>query len=285
MILRRGSNGQEVSDLQKLLNNLGWALAIDGDFGSKTENAVKEFQSQKSLMIDGVVGAKTLSALGVVQTPTQNTNPKINPLVIDIYRGENVHSFQDAYKWGIRGVIHKATEGTGYKDATYAGRKNAARTAGLLWGAYHFFRPGNVSAQVDWFIKSAGVDDNMLLALDHEDGRCSSDMAKDFLSQLEAKTGIKPVLYSGNTIKEQLGNRVDPVLGRYRLWLAQYSTKWATQRTWNQPWLWQFTGDGLGQKPHEVDGITHQGGKGIDINHFFGDEAKLRAEWVNGPIA
>jgi hypothetical protein len=43
--------------------------------------------------------------------------------------------------------------------------------------------------------------------------------------------------------------------------------------------LWQFTGDGIGHKPHSVPGIIDTG---IDINHFDGDAAKLAAEW-SGP--
>lgn len=64
--LRRGSQGDEVADLQMILNSkFGYKLDIDGDFGSKTETAVKDFQSKQGLTADGVVGAKTWKALGV----------------------------------------------------------------------------------------------------------------------------------------------------------------------------------------------------------------------------
>lgn len=64
--LRRGSEGDEVADLQMLLNSkFGYKLDIDGDFGSKTESAVKDFQTKHGLTADGVVGAKTWKALGV----------------------------------------------------------------------------------------------------------------------------------------------------------------------------------------------------------------------------
>ena len=70
--LRRGNQGDEVADLQMLLNSkYGYDLDIDGIFGKATENAVKDFQKKHGLTADGFVGMKTWKALGV----TGNTNP------------------------------------------------------------------------------------------------------------------------------------------------------------------------------------------------------------------
>ena len=64
--LRRGSQGDDVADLQMIMNSkFGYKLDIDGDFGSKTEAAVKDFQRKQGLTADGVVGPKTWKALGV----------------------------------------------------------------------------------------------------------------------------------------------------------------------------------------------------------------------------
>ena len=41
---------------QALLNTYGWSLQEDGQFGPKTEQAVRGFQSNRSITIDGVVG-------------------------------------------------------------------------------------------------------------------------------------------------------------------------------------------------------------------------------------
>ena len=43
-LLKKGSSGADVKTLQELLNQLGAALTVDGDFGSKSESAVKAFQ-------------------------------------------------------------------------------------------------------------------------------------------------------------------------------------------------------------------------------------------------
>jgi putative chitinase len=61
--LHRGAKGEEVAGLQRMLRGLGFALAVDGDFGPATELAVTQFQQAQDLTTDGVVGAKTWAAL------------------------------------------------------------------------------------------------------------------------------------------------------------------------------------------------------------------------------
>lgn len=61
--------GAAVAELQELLNAHGFKLRVDGDFGYITEAAVKEFQRQRGLRIDGVVGRKTQAALKITVQP------------------------------------------------------------------------------------------------------------------------------------------------------------------------------------------------------------------------
>jgi len=58
-LLRRGDQLPAVGVLQKLLNRGGAALRPDGDFGQKTEAAVRDFQRQRLLVPDGVIGKDT----------------------------------------------------------------------------------------------------------------------------------------------------------------------------------------------------------------------------------
>ena len=62
-LLKKGSSGSDVNALQELLNQLGAALTVDGEFGSKTETAVKAFQKKASLKQDGKYGDQTHAAL------------------------------------------------------------------------------------------------------------------------------------------------------------------------------------------------------------------------------
>lgn len=61
-----GSRGDEVSSIQRSLSEKGYYSAgIDGIYGSATESAVKEFQKDNGLKIDGIAGTETTEALCV----------------------------------------------------------------------------------------------------------------------------------------------------------------------------------------------------------------------------
>lgn len=65
-VIRRGSKGPDVAILQTLLNDKhGTSLATDGDFGSGTDRAVRDFQRARGLAVDGVVGNNSWRALGL----------------------------------------------------------------------------------------------------------------------------------------------------------------------------------------------------------------------------
>lgn len=62
-VLRRGSRGTEVADLQATLRRLGFPLVIDGDFGAATELAVMRIQADHRLTVDGIVGPESWKVL------------------------------------------------------------------------------------------------------------------------------------------------------------------------------------------------------------------------------
>lgn len=63
---KMGSRSQEVRDIQTVLKSKGYYTGnVDGIFGTKTKNAVTAFQRDNGLTADGIVGEKTLKALGI----------------------------------------------------------------------------------------------------------------------------------------------------------------------------------------------------------------------------
>lgn len=65
-ILRKGSTGAEVKSLQKKLLQIGYYLGsygADGDYGDATVTAVRKFQKDNSLAVDGEAGPNTLAAV------------------------------------------------------------------------------------------------------------------------------------------------------------------------------------------------------------------------------
>ena len=69
MLLKQGSRGEQVKELQRALG-----IAADGIFGSQTEGAVKQFQLEQKLTVDGIVGPNTWDALGLNDVDTDQTN-------------------------------------------------------------------------------------------------------------------------------------------------------------------------------------------------------------------
>lgn len=70
-----GSQGSEVTELQKLLNqNGGYNLAVDGIYGKNTDAAVRDWQKKSGLAVDGIVGTNTWGSLTSAK-PSQNTSP------------------------------------------------------------------------------------------------------------------------------------------------------------------------------------------------------------------
>ncbi len=62
-LFRVGSSGQAIVELQRALNaalRRSASLETDGKFGPNTLNAVRAFQSEKSLKVDGIVGPQTV---------------------------------------------------------------------------------------------------------------------------------------------------------------------------------------------------------------------------------
>lgn len=64
-VLKKGSKGNPVKELQTLLNKAGTRppLKVDGIFGKNTDKAVRAFQKRAKLKTDGKAGKNTLAAV------------------------------------------------------------------------------------------------------------------------------------------------------------------------------------------------------------------------------
>lgn len=206
----------------------------------------------------------------------------MTPVVIDISHHNTVGDLKLTAAAGIKGIIHKASQGIDYADQTYAVRRKMAQDAGLFWGAYHFNTGADVSSQVDYFLDKARPDDNTLLALDFEDNRQSNmsiQQAVEFLYLFEQTLGRKAVIYSGNRLKESIGslNKADhDFIVSHRLWLCQYGARAKLPIGFAKWWLWQFTDGVVNNKGHVVPGVSGQ----VDQNAYAGTLAGLQAEWA-----
>lgn len=76
-LLGRGSTGSEVKELQSKLAQLGYGVGtVDGKFGSKTEAAIRSFQKDHGLRVDGLAGTQTIKELKSLTGQSTNASGK-----------------------------------------------------------------------------------------------------------------------------------------------------------------------------------------------------------------
>ncbi|MBR6033854.1 MAG: spore cortex-lytic enzyme [Clostridia bacterium] len=77
-----GSSGDEVTQIQTKLKRWGYYNGnIDGIYGTQTLNAVKYFQRKNGLTVDGIAGAKTLAAMGIMSGDNNSSSSNSNSTV------------------------------------------------------------------------------------------------------------------------------------------------------------------------------------------------------------
>ena len=104
-VLRQGSTGGEVKEVQRRLKNWGYYTgAVDGIFGSATRKAVVYFQQKNNLTADGIVGKATYKALGM--------NDSYNVLAGGTGGGVNGYTSSDVYL--VAKAIHAEGRGESY---------------------------------------------------------------------------------------------------------------------------------------------------------------------------
>lgn len=204
------------------------------------------------------------------------------PVVLDISHHNEVSmgGFAAMREFGVRGIIHKATQGGSFVDAEFTKRQSGALAADLLWGAYHFGDSSDAAEQARHFLKSAAPDQTTLVALDLEPNdtkTMSVAQAVVFLDVVAQTLGRPAALYAGfYMIDGKMTDEQARYLGQHRLWLAAYNNAPKTPKPWTEPWLWQFSGDGRNAHGIRVPGVS----LGVDMNTFGGPLEELESSWA-----
>lgn len=205
-------------------------------------------------------------------------------------RGVDVSHFQGVIDWaavaasGVAFAYVKATEGVTETDLSFVANLKGARAAGLLVGAYHFFRTtSDHLAQVRRFARlvgdAGGVD--LPLALDVEWQHTTAplgnvpafefvDRVAEAVAELAQLGQRRPLLYTAPGFWSLLPARPS-IAAAADLWVAHYGVKEpAKVGTWPAWTFWQHSASG-----------TVPGVKGADdLNVFRGSPAELRATYL-----
>jgi lysozyme len=191
-------------------------------------------------------------------------------------RGIDVSHHQGRINWtavkrdGIRFVFIKATEGGDWTDPQFQRNWTSARQAGILRGAYHYYRPQTHSAvQARHFLRRVKVGPNDLppvLDVEATDGVSNATLrrgVRNWLRIVEAETGKRPIIY----VSRRFAPRLAAEFGDYPLWIADYrGTGPAVPRGWRRWTFWQHSERG------RVSGIRTP----VDRNWFRGTLEELR---------
>lgn len=90
-MIRMGSEGAKVREVQALLVRAGFPVKVDGDFGPSTKEAVENFQRKYKLTVDGVVGPETQKELLTWKTSPDEVVGKVTPP--EVKTGTNIAIF------------------------------------------------------------------------------------------------------------------------------------------------------------------------------------------------
>ena len=238
-------------------------------------------------------GAATLLAMPAVAADRydQPWTRDDSVLVLDPYEANEIDWDKLARDPKVVGLIHRATIGL-KADSRYGERAHEAQARGYLWGAYHLGRAGDPIAQADFFLKTVGNAEGVLLALDLEDVTDANNMniadAIRFIAHVKARTGRAPVVYANRTVTFALSfdSEFAAIAPGTRLWYARYKDHFSPTDlgAWRDYFLWQFSSEENcktdGACLYNVPGVHHD----MDVNVYPGSREALAAAW-SSPLA
>ena len=171
---KQGSSGAVVKTIQQKLKNWGYYTgAVDGIYGAKTKAAVIQFQKKNGLTADGIVGSKTLSALGISTSTSSGSysNNDVTLLAKLIYGEARGESYTGQVAVGavvmnrvksssfpntISGVIYQPYAFTAVSDGqinmtpnntAYEAAKAAINGYDPTGGAIYYYNPSTASSK------------------------------------------------------------------------------------------------------------------------------------------
>ncbi len=154
-MVRLGTEGAKVRELQSLLRRGGYTVDVDGDFGPATKRALEAFQEDAGLEVDGLVGPKTWQALEAykvdpdeqpgVPSPAESltaTPQGKQGLALTLFGGGGLQAAKEVVD-SAKDQLEVVTGTIGMIDTIYATLTFGSVTlalAGIAWAGYGWYR-------------------------------------------------------------------------------------------------------------------------------------------------
>lgn len=197
--------------------------------------------------------------------------------------GIDVSHFQGTIEWarvraaGKSFAFAKATDGLGEVDPMFHANRSGARSAGLVFGAYHFARLNeDATAQATHLCETLGSTEGELPpALDVESASLAASLQAaevvawihEFVQVVRQKTNRPPIVYCPPSFWESSAANTHD-FSSLPLWIARYTTESSPDPLpggWGSWTFWQYSSGGT------VPGIAGA----CDLDRFAGDAAAL----------
>lgn len=196
---------------------------------------------------------------------------KLSGIDVSVYQGSV--DWAAVKKAGKDFAFIRACYGTGSIDSRYSANWQNAKAAGVIRGAYQFFRPSqDALQQAQVFLKYNTTEDGDLApVIDIEvsegvSGAVITEKVKTWLNAVKAATGRTPIIYTSPAFWRSLPNT--GTLGGYTLWIANWGVSSpGIPSPWTNWTFWQYSETG------SVSGISGA----VDLNYFNGDLTSLKA--------
>jgi lysozyme len=192
-------------------------------------------------------------------------------------RGIDVSYYQETIRWskvrraGVMFAFIRVSDGTSLADPLFRTNWSGAKQAGVLRGAYQYFRPDtDPIEQADLLIEALQVDPGELppvIDVETDGGLTATEIARrvrQWVDRVHEKLEIDPIVYTGPDFWRDRVNGAD--FRQLPLWIAHYTTGCPTvPPRWTSWTFWQHTDTG------RVNGIEGP----VDLDVFAGDYQQL----------
>ncbi len=234
---------------------------------------VGEEPGEDAVAGDGIAGETTPDDDGAIASRVCSNGPTV--FGIDVSHHQGTVDWVRAHAAGVQYAFIRISDGANTRDRQFTANWRGAKAAGVMRGAYQFFRPSqSVTTQAQMMIDAIGAkqvgDLPPVIDVEGDGGLAPATVAsrvRQWVDKVQAATGAVPIVYTGKYFwRDDVGNSTS--FQSHPLWIANYTPRCPDiPSAWPDWTFWQTSATG------RVPGIAGD----VDMNKFNGTLAQLQS--------